>query len=468
MTIQAIFIVVEFLIGLFLWWFAIYLITQNPFSRIMQLAFGAVAVIGLYFTSDILFYLARSSGQFYLDATLMRSLIWIVYLPIAFLCHASFLQLEEPKELRWRRFGIFILYIFTFAIIFLEIATSLTRNYAVFFSPSYRGNLADATGKYFFLVGIFIISLLLISFVNFYKALKKQNKNSNEWYKFFLPCLGMGLAALLSPLVIMSYYSVIPHIILLPILDLSVIIIPVTFSIVKYGLFISDTKIIFGRKFLYSSISIVFLVIIYLAIISFAGVSLNTVSGVLLPFIIIHLIIVSHPIYNWLETLIGDFLYNSSLGYSIVNDSEVGCAIKNFQCPEKLETSTLFRLKIANKLSNDNDKVLTLRQVLHDSIEFLMQDEGTKRTKQNLKYHLLKMIAYDQAEEGQILWELGFEEYPLRIMNNERASRQPLFKVQAASDYSYISRNAYLALKREAIHDVAWRISYLEKNSNNN
>jgi len=38
-----------------------------------------------------------------------------------------------------------------------------------------------------------------------------------------------------------------------------------------------------------------------------------------------------------------------------------------------------------------------------------------------------------------------------------------LFKITAASDYSYTSRNAYLALKREAIHDLAWRISYLEK-----
>ena len=68
-----------------------------------------------------------------------------------------------------------------------------------------------------------------------------------------------------------------------------------------------------------------------------------------------------------------------------------------------------------------------------------------------------------EAEEGQILWELGFEEYPVRIMSKERNLRPSMFKIESPSDYYYTSRNAYLALKKEAIHDVTWRISYLEK-----
>mgnify|MGYP001558126939 CR=1 FL=1 len=73
------------------------------------------------------------------------------------------------------------------------------------------------------------------------------------------------------------------------------------------------------------------------------------------------------------------------------------------------------------------------------------------------------MLAFDEAEEGQILWELGFDEYPVKLMRLERRERPPKFRDFSPADYHYISRNAYLALKKEAIHDVAWRISYLEK-----
>ncbi|MEK7096570.1 MAG: hypothetical protein AAB881_01310, partial [Patescibacteria group bacterium] len=105
-----------------------------------------------------------------------------------------------------------------------------------------------------------------------------------------------------------------------------------------------------------------------------------------------------------------------------------------------------------------------LRQIIKEAVEYFKPDEDShKRNKKNLKYELLKMIAIDEAEEGQILWELGFEEYPVRIMSKERNLRPSMFKIESPSDYSYTSRNAYLALKKEAIHDVTWRISYLEK-----
>ena len=73
------------------------------------------------------------------------------------------------------------------------------------------------------------------------------------------------------------------------------------------------------------------------------------------------------------------------------------------------------------------------------------------------------MLAFDQAEEGQILWELGFGEYPVKIMRRESESRPPFFQAKAISDYPYASRNAFMALRKEALHGVAWRISYLEK-----
>jgi len=126
----------------------------------------------------------------------------------------------------------------------------------------------------------------------------------------------------------------------------------------------------------------------------------------------------------------------------------------------------LLNLKIvkARAKSEHTTPVDALRSVIKDSVEYFKpEDNPHRRIKKNLKYHLLTMLAFDQAEEGQILWDLGFEEYPVAIMTRESRERKPLFKTESPSDYYYISRNAYLALKKEAIHDVAWRISYLEK-----
>jgi hypothetical protein len=48
-------------------------------------------------------------------------------------------------------------------------------------------------------------------------------------------------------------------------------------------------------------------------------------------------------------------------------------------------------------------------------------------------------------------------------MSGEDRSRPPLFKVESMSDYIATSRNAFIALKEESIHDLDWRLSYLEK-----
>ena len=76
------------------------------------------------------------------------------------------------------------------------------------------------------------------------------------------------------------------------------------------------------------------------------------------------------------------------------------------------------------------------------------------------------MVTIDESEEGQILWELGFDGYPMKILTSEDSTRKPLFKIESMSDYTATSRNAFIALKKEAIHDLAWRLSYLERTSN--
>lgn len=152
-----------------------------------------------------------------------------------------------------------------------------------------------------------------------------------------------------------------------------------------------------------------------------------------------------------------------------LTSQDIYFGVKNFNKPEILEKSSLLKLSQIRLLVNSKTPVDALKAVVRSSIEYFQPVEDFhRRIKPNLKYHLLKMIAFDECEEGQILWELGFEEYPLNIMSREGRLREPLFKIRSASDYPCISRNAYLTLKKEAINDILWRINYLERNCPDN
>jgi hypothetical protein len=137
--------------------------------------------------------------------------------------------------------------------------------------------------------------------------------------------------------------------------------------------------------------------------------------------------------------------------------------VRNFHNPEKLETNSLLKFTAVNSRATGKRLVDSAQNLTREAIDYFKQADFPRRTKQNLKYQLLKMATLDEAEEGQILWELGFDGYPMKIMSGESTTRKPLFKIESMSDYTATSRNAFIALKKEAIHDLAWRLSYIER-----
>lgn len=465
-------IIAEFILGLFLWWVAIYLITQNPFSRLIQVTFGVIAAVSFYFTSDVFFYAAYATKQFYAIGLAMKISLWSVHLPFVLLYQISFLLTNIQDRKLWQKVFLYFNYIFLGIIVFLETFTNYTRNYSLIFSPEFSGNISSATTNYFWLVGILLMIVTITTTINFYLILKKQPKFSKNWYKFFLPLLSLLFSVILGPITLLSYYQVLPYYTVLPALTFTLIIIPIMYSIIRYNLLIEEAKIIFDKTFSYSTLGIFFVLIIFGSLLAFSKIQFTNVGSLIFPYVLMHLIIATHPAYKWLTTFIQDIVYNLSSGLSIVNDEEVYSALRNYYHPERLESSSLLRLNLINKevaRGITETPVDGLRKLIKESVEYLKPNENTdRRTKQNLKYHLLRMLAFDQAEEGQILWELGFEEYPLRILSRETDERPPLFKSQSPSDYTYTSRNAFMALKKEAVHDVAWRISYLEKLSKKN
>lgn len=459
-------IIVQLMLGLTLWWMGVYLITQNPLNRVIQLTAGIILSISIYLSANIFFYAAEFTHQYHYYGIMLKSMSWSIYLPIALFYHVSLYLNPNQKIKSWQKLVLVLSYLGTLGLIYIDSATTLTRDYPLFDSPNFSGVLADASGKNFWILGAFIVPMLSFIMVNFYIAAKSQKKFSDNWYKFFIPFLGITFMNLLSPFILLGYYGLIPFSENIPIVGFLIVALTLAYSIIRYGLFVEDTKVLFGRNFFYSGITILLTLIIYLGLIFLSHLPLNNPNDLIFPFILILLILTSHPAFSWLTTFANDLTYNISSGLSIVNDEEVYSAIRYYNKPEQLEESPLKRLNIISrdiKKGLVENEVDSIRSLINHAIEYFKPIENiSERNKQNLKYHLLRMLM-KEAEEGQILWELGFEEYPVRIMSKERNLRPPMFKIESPSDYSYTSRNAYLALKKEAIHDVTWRISYLEK-----
>lgn len=289
-------------------------------------------------------------------------------------------------------------------------------------------------------------------------------KTKNEFIKNLLPSLAGIIMATTATFVAVSFYIVIPTADKWFTVGWAASDFLFIYSMIRYHLFMPSEKIIFDRGFYYRTLLIVIFVSLYLVILPLSGIKYSFNVLMLLNFLIL-LVLFTHSFYDWFGTFINDILYNILSGFSVVTDQEVSEVLKNYNNPGKVENCSLLRLSIVKRrIQKDTLPVDALREVVREAIEYFKpENEPNHRIKSNLKYQLLKMIAFDQAEEGQILWELGFMEYPTRIISNEKIGREPLFFTESASDYSYTSRNAYLALKKEVIHDVAWRISYLEK-----
>lgn len=97
---------IELIIGFFVWWFALYLLIQNPFDRVMQLLFLMFASLGYYFASDSFFFVAFELKQFNKLGLLLETSTWTIYIPFIILHHLSFLLIKKKtvwhKSLHYR------------------------------------------------------------------------------------------------------------------------------------------------------------------------------------------------------------------------------------------------------------------------------------------------------------------------------------------------------------------------------
>ena len=442
----------EIVLGVFVIWVGLYIISRNPNSKISWIVFALLLGFGFSTLTDPILLNTRNLHEYVLWQNITD---WPLFFSSAFYYHASLLALgkDSPKK-NWILAAGYLVAILLYVI---DIYGGFILIETIFRIPDYRR----------FAPGLSLIPTILFVCLYYFMGAKNFfSKVSLDLKKFILPAIGGLIYVITGFFCILSYYTQLPFAGVIFMFGTVSATLFFICSMIKYHLFSPAEKNIFDQTFYYKTTIILITIISYLSVVCFSGIKLDFNALVLSELLTI-LIMFSHSFYDLLSTFVNDLVYNPSRGFSVVNDEEVNNVIKYFNKHERLESSPLMRLKIINNQIAENKKLTpvdALRSLIRDSIEYFKPiDDSNRRIKSNLKYHFLSMIAFDEAEEGQILWELGFDDYPVKIMSQERKCRPPLFKITSPSDYVFTSRNAYLALKKEAIHDLTWRISYLEK-----
>lgn len=442
-------------------WLGVYIYSRNNRSRVALLCF-------VFLLSISVFNAAVSSSINITQLKVYRDLWhlseWSYLLPIAILFHFSVI-ISKKQNVRINRYLIVIFYLISGLLTYITNSTSLIIEYNTGIFVDGVG-MATPRGPYFWIIALFIILVSLGSIANYALALKNSSEKQ-ELIKYRLAITSSILYSFLGPILVYLYYLPTQELaILFGPLIISIPFIPILVAIIFYKL-ISDTDKIFNLKeFLYLSTALLLInliggTIFFVTIAPKLGEELYILTPVFL-----FMTILTHGFYDWLNTFIRDLLYNRGRGFNIITDKDVTDLVKDFHRPELLEMNPFIRFKAVRDNAKKGKLIDSAQELVIEAIEYFKQKDFPRRTKMNMKYQLLKMLTTDDCEEGQILWELGFEGYPMKIMSGENGTRKPLFRVESMSDYTATSRNAFIALKKEALHDLGWRLSYLEKTHN--
>lgn len=366
-------------------------------------------------------------------------------------------MLKKNDQKKWKLL-VLLGYLLALFFSFLELKTDLVLNYDKVIYPVSRFKYIYAKGPLFFPAIGFVLSYFFLTSRNLFELYKKARSGDEGKLKYLFP-LVTSLVFSLGVILIVSTFVVGPIKLIKEAGEviISLAIVSLAASVFFNRLFLDGAKTSLGKEFLYSTFTVAIIVLVYLGSLLSFQVNFGVKNLILLSVFII-LVLLTHTTYDWIMSFVRN-IFQGEISFPRVTDEEVNIALRNLQRPERLETSTLMRLKSVT-ISNPKPSLDKLRDLIKDSIEYFKPDENI-RTKATLKYNILKMIA-NQTEEGQILWDLGFEEYPLGIAENGDGQK-PRFAIQFPTDYQATSRSAFISLKKEAIHDLAWRISYLEK-----
>jgi len=439
------------------WWVAVYLFSRNPHSekiRALSLAFFFIASYDLL---GVLQTNLKADDLAYVNV--QKILIWAIAFPIPawFYFSTTVFSKEKRRKLKpWVVIG----FVSGVIIALLGAFTHLLYDYSEISLTKSPSIYLVSHGELFWLLTAQVITFAFAAVYNFYSVARTKTGEARKAFNHLT--IGAAIFAVSGTFLTLNVlfgnlYPETPGELLL-----LVGLIFVAYSVIRYSSQFETGVLLFGKEFVLSTLVLLGLYALFGGLIFLLQFEysfkllLLIVAGILL-------IPITHTGYDWFMSFARNIFYQKSLVIPKVTDGEVALSLRSYNKPTVLEESGLLRLRILDKFIEREslDRLAALKKLLREAIEYLRADDPTRRTRANLKYQMLRLIA-DQVEEGQILWDLGFEEYPLEIA--ERAEgRKPRFAITSPTDYQATSRNAFINLKKEAIHDLAWRISYLEK-----
>ncbi len=439
------------------WWVAIYLFSRNPYSekiRALSLAFFFIASYDLL---GVLQTNLKADDLAYVNV--QKILIWAIAFPIPawFYFSTTIFSKEKRRKLKpWVVIG----FVSGVIIALLGAFTHLLYDYSEISLTKSPSIYLVSHGELFWLLTAQVITFAFAAVYNFYSVARTKTGEARKAFNHLT--IGAAIFAVSGTFLTLNVlfgnlYPETPGELLL-----LVGLIFIAYSVIRYSSQFETGVLLFGKEFVLSTLVLLGLYALFGGLIFLLqfGYSfkllLLIVAGVLL-------IPITHTGYDWFMSFARNIFYQKSLAIPKVTDGEVALSLRSYNKPTVLEESGLLRLRILDKFIEREslDRLAALKKLLREAIEYLRADDPTRRTRANLKYQMLRLIA-DQVEEGQILWCLGFEEYPLEIAEKGEG-KKPRFAITSPTDYQATSRNAFINLKKEAIHDLAWRISYLEK-----
>lgn len=452
---------IEFILGLFSGWLGIYIFTRHLGEPILRL-FGIFLISqGFLWISLPAYGFAEDLHTYYLVQRILDFPLFLLA-PILF----QITVLAQGKVSGKDKVAVLLIYAINGIFYIFDLFTQLVVNREVLRHEDFYKNFYFVFKQGPLLIPVLLtnagfFALIIVKILSLARQRPKEDRIG--YYLAIGTLLSYAVTALFFGI---GYQSIIPYLTLAAEGSEFLGSVFLIFAIMKYGAFVGRSRPTLDKEFVYATIVMLSLLSVYAILFLIFGFPL---TYRLLIFVVVAAltILLTHSLYDWIMTFIRDISYNLPSGLSVATDQEVARALRSYSRPEQLEDSQLIDLKIVQrKLRSDHAKspVDALRKIIEETIQYFKPIRPNhRRTRQNLKYHFLKMFAFDQAEEGQILWELGFEEYPTRILSQEDQGRKPKFITQSPADYTATSRNAFINLKQEAIHDVTWRISYLEK-----
>jgi hypothetical protein len=468
----SVFGLMAFAATIWLLWYGFYVFTRSPRSAFARTTLLVATLLAILTCNLGILTVVKSPEEYRIGVRLLW--LWATWPPVLWFHGVSLIQVQELhiRQSRWLPVSYALAALFTV----VGLTTRWLFDYEQIVATTIPGRPYSVLPQPLYLAfSVFVVATTGGAGYNLYQLRKRAPLVSvtREWLDYLMwSSLFFTLGGAYDTLVFWWFREPWTWPALGEIL-IAIGLVPIALQLWRYKTL--GMEQVFVWDLLYCFFAILIITLVYAVVVFSVTTILSipfSVSLLILVLVVFCLVVVTHLLYDWVMTLARGLVYarlrqlfEEAPPATIIQSVEE--AIRHYQRPHQLTASPLLNLRLVRDtmgIRREQTGVDALRAVIREAIEWQKPEDVSRRTRATLKYKLLTMIAFDEAEESQILWELGFEGYSQKVWEDVAPeSRPPLYLVREKSEYYAVSRASYMRLKKEAIYDVAWRIWYVEQ-----